>query len=89
MQRLGFRTFLTADRLSPIITSFLMPSHAKFDFARFYQRLGDRGCVIYPGKVSRADCFRIGTIGRLDKRDISRLISAIEEVLRDMEVVLC
>jgi len=88
MRRLGFRTFLPDARLSPIITSFLMPADPKFDFTGFYQQLSERGFVIYPGKVSRADCFRIGTIGHVFPSDISRLCAAIAEVLRDMGVAL-
>ena len=81
MTRLGFRTFLPEALLSPIITSFLLPALPGFDFPAFYRGLSDRGCVIYPGKVSRADCFRIGTIGDLHPDDIDHLLHAIVEVL--------
>jgi len=86
MQRLGFRTFLNPDRLSPIITSFLMPNHPRFDFSRFYQGLSERGFVIYPGKVSRANCFRVGTIGRVFPIDVDALLSATEQVLKEMGI---
>lgn len=82
MAELGFATFLPPAALSPIITSFLLPSRPGFDFPAFYRGLSDRGCVIYPGKVSRADCFRIGTIGDLHPPDVAGLLAAIAEVLR-------
>ncbi len=82
MRDLGFQTLLPPERLSPIITSFLMPSQPGFDFPAFYRALSERGFVIYPGKVSRADCFRIGSIGNLYPRDMEALIAAVADVLR-------
>ena len=63
--RSGFAEYLAAERQSDIITSFRYPKDPAFDFEEFYRRLAERGFVIYPGKVSHADCFRIGTIGRI------------------------
>jgi 2-aminoethylphosphonate-pyruvate transaminase len=82
MRALGFQTLLEPSRLSPIITSFLMPQRPGFDFPTFYRALSERGFVIYPGKVSRADCFRVGTIGNLFPRDVEALVLAIASVLR-------
>ncbi|MDP7259621.1 MAG: hypothetical protein QF376_01885, partial [Anaerolineales bacterium] len=53
-----------------------------------YRRLNERGYVIYPGKVSDADCFRIGSIGRLCAVDMRDLLGAIREVLSDMKIEL-
>jgi 2-aminoethylphosphonate-pyruvate transaminase len=88
MRTLGFREYLDPADQGDIITSFRYPTHPNFEFARFYQLLGDRGCVIYPGKVSDALCFRIGTIGRINEADVRRLLTAIRETLSVMEVVL-
>ena len=86
MRALGFEEFLSPDMQGPIITSFLCPDHAAFTFDDFYERLNDRGFVIYPGKVTQANCFRIGTIGRLYPDDISDLLAAIEATLSDMGI---
>ncbi len=80
MSRMGFREYLQPEYQSDIITSYLYPDK-NFDFEKFYQSLARRGFVIYPGKVSNADCFRIGTIGRIHPTDISNLLVAIREVL--------
>jgi 2-aminoethylphosphonate-pyruvate transaminase len=88
MRRLGFQPLLKADRQSSIITSFLYPRHPNFNFADFYERLNAKGCVIYPGKLSTADCFRIGNIGRLFETDILNLLCAIEQTLREMNIDL-
>jgi 2-aminoethylphosphonate-pyruvate transaminase len=88
MRRLGFQPLLKADRQSHIITSFLYPRHPNFNFADFYERLNTKGCVIYPGKLTTADCFRIGNIGRLFETDILNLLCAIEQTLREMSIDL-
>ena len=82
MRRLGFSEYLSAERQSDIITAFRYPHDPNFRFEDFYQRLRARGFVIYPGKVSRADCFRIGTIGRINDENVRHLVAAIGGVLQ-------
>lgn len=81
MRSLGFRTLLNDDLHSPIITSFYSPEHSDYQFKEFYDRLKQQGFVIYPGKVSNADCFRIGNIGDVHPEDIERLIIAIKKAM--------
>jgi 2-aminoethylphosphonate-pyruvate transaminase len=77
MRALGFREYLPRERQSDIITSYRYPADEQFVFEEFYRRLAAKGFVIYPGKVSHADCFRIGTIGQLSPRDVEALVAAI------------
>lgn len=86
MTELGFRPYLAEADRGYIITSFHYPAHPNFDFARFYQLLSDRGHVIYPGKLSHADCFRIGHIGRLEIGDVENLLGAVRAVLTEMGI---
>jgi 2-aminoethylphosphonate-pyruvate transaminase len=86
MRALGFRTLLPDALQAPIIVTFHMPKHAKFVFQSFYDKLKDRGYVIYPGKLTVADSFRIGCIGRLDARHIAGALRAIREVLAELGV---
>ena len=81
MAALGFRTLLPPSQQSPIISAFYYPDDPRFDFPAFYQALSARRLVIYPGKVSSAACFRIGTIGDLHPPDFTALLTAIAEVL--------
>jgi 2-aminoethylphosphonate-pyruvate transaminase len=78
MDKLGFRCLLPAAHQSPIITSFINPDHPDYNFKRFYDALKAHGFVIYPGKVSIADTFRIGHIGDVHPGDMRRLLVAIE-----------
>ncbi|TLF52637.1 2-aminoethylphosphonate--pyruvate transaminase [Halomonas urmiana] len=81
MRELGFATLLEDRWLSPIITTFFCPGHPAFDFGRFYAELKARGFVIYPGKLTEAESFRIGCIGRLDVAVVERLLVAVGEAL--------
>lgn len=81
MERLGFECLLPHELHSPIITGFRSPTHPSYSFARFYQRLKELGFVIYPGKVTGVDSFRIGTIGHVFPADISRLIQSVEQAM--------
>ncbi len=88
MKELGFELYLPADLRSYIITSFLYPDHPDFSFEEFYSRLNEKGFVIYPGKLSKVDCFRIGNIGQLYPADIQKLVDAIESVLHESNIEL-
>lgn len=83
MRRLGFRLFLDEAVQAPIIATFHPLEGRAFDFERFYAALAARGFVIYPGKLTRAESFRVGCIGALDRRDFERLLTAIEAVLEE------
>jgi 2-aminoethylphosphonate-pyruvate transaminase len=86
MTALGFRPYLPSDIQSFIITTFHYPADPKFVFEQFYQRLFQKGFVIYPGKLTKLDCFRIGNIGRLCLEDIQSLLTAIAAVLKEMGI---
>src|SRR5262249_51651619 len=86
METMGFEPYLRAEDRGYIITSFRYPTHAQFDFQKFYEGLNQLGQVIYPGKVSNADCFRIGHIGRIDAADVHALLGAIRMTLAGMGV---
>lgn len=79
MRKLGFRTLLSDEIQSPVITSFYYPEQ-DFDFKAFYTQLKSKGFVIYPGKISQADTFRIGNIGDVYPADFERLIEAVREI---------
>ena len=81
MRKLGFETLLADEMQSPIITSFISPDASNYEFTEFYHRLKAKGYVIYPGKVSDADCFRVGNIGEIYPEDIDGLLAAISDVI--------
>jgi 2-aminoethylphosphonate-pyruvate transaminase len=86
MRGLGFRTLLRDEHQAPIITSFLFPGDdvvgaPEFEFFQFYAELKARRFVIYPGKVTDAETFRIGNIGHVFPDDMAELTNIIGEVM--------
>lgn len=87
MAALGFTLYVPdGPAQGCIISTFLWPDDPAFDFNTFYSQLAARGHVIYPGKLTRDNCFRIGSIGRLYPSDVEALLAAIKEVLAGMGV---
>jgi len=86
MRAMGFQTLLPNDLQAPIIITFHMPTDPKFVFQNFYDGLKDRGYVIYPGKLTVADSFRMGCIGRLYPDHMRGALAAVREVLDEMRV---
>jgi len=86
IKALGLSPYVPEEHQCWIITSVRYPESEAFSFEELYDRLNERGYVIYPGKVTDADCFRIGNIGRLFGEDMDALLVALGEVLREMGV---
>jgi 2-aminoethylphosphonate-pyruvate transaminase len=86
MQALGFAPLLPASEQAPIIYTFHMPKDPKFVFQTFYDSLKARGYVIYPGKLTVADSFRIGCIGRINGAHMRAFLANVQEVLAEMGV---
>ncbi len=81
MRAMGFKTLLPDELQAPIIITFHMPTNPEFDFNAFYDGLKDQGYVIYPGKLTVADSFRMGCIGRIDAEQISGALDAVAQLL--------
>jgi len=81
MRELGFETLLPDELQAPIIITFRMPTNPEFDFAHFYDGLKEQGYVIYPGKLTVADSFRMGCIGRLGAEQINGALAAVRRLL--------
>ncbi len=86
MRALGFQTLLPDALQAPIIVTFHMPSDPNFHFETFYERLRAQGYVIYPGKLTVAESFRIGCIGRLGAAEMQGALAAVEAALAEMKV---
>ena len=86
MRDIGFETLLDDRWLSPIIVTFFSPADPAFDFARFYELMKRQGYIIYPGKLTVADSFRIGCIGRMDGAVMEGVIAAAAAALAELGV---
>ena len=81
MREMGFKTLLPDELQAPIIITFHMPDNPEFDFNAFYDGLKDQGYVIYPGKLTVANSFRMGCIGRLDASHMQGALDAVSQLL--------
>ena len=86
MRELGFETLLQNRWLSPIIVTFFCPADETFVFSRFYDLMKDKGFIIYPGKLTVVDSFRVGCIGQMDEHVMRQVVSAAKETLAEMGV---
>jgi len=89
MSKLGFQSLLQPELQAPIIVTFLTPADPNFNFEAFYNGVREKGYVIYPGKLTVADTFRIGCIGRIGKQQIEGALAAIGATLDELGVSDC
>jgi 2-aminoethylphosphonate-pyruvate transaminase len=86
MRALGFRTFLGDDVQAPIIVTFHAPADPAYRFAEFYQRVRAKGFILYPGKLTTVDTFRVGCIGAFDEVAVRGAVATICATLAEMGV---
>ena len=86
MRALGFKTFLPDALQAPIIVTFHSPPDPAYDFGKFYSLVRDRGFILYPGKLTEVDTFRVGCIGTIGADTMKQAVAAIADSLREMGV---
>jgi 2-aminoethylphosphonate-pyruvate transaminase len=86
MGRLGFRPFLRPQVQAPIIVTFHAPAHPNYEFKRFYEGAKARGFLLYPGKLTQIDTFRVGCIGAIGALEMAQAVNAVEGTLREMGI---
>jgi 2-aminoethylphosphonate-pyruvate transaminase len=86
MRELGFQTFLPAALQAPIIVTFHAPPDPNYDFKEFYAHVRDRGFILYPGKLTAVETFRVGCIGAIGADALRQAVAAIADALREMNV---
>ena len=86
MKGLGFRSFLDPSIQAPIIYTFHAPADAAYEFKRFYGEVRDRGFILYPGKLTQLETFRVGCIGAIGPSDMRAAVLAIGDATRAMGI---
>ena len=46
----------------------------------------DRGYILYPGKLTQVETFRVGCIGAIDANEMRNVVSAVAATLKDMGI---
>ena len=86
MRALGFRPYLEPAVQAPIIVTFHAPSDPAYEFKAFYGRVRARGYILYPGKLTQVETFRVGCIGAIDPNEMRNVVSAVGATLQDMGI---
>jgi len=86
MGEMGFRTFLKPEVQAPIIVTFHAPADPHYSFNEFYGRVRDKGFVLYPGKLTQVETFRVGCIGAIGPEEMRQAVHAVRDTLREMGI---
>ena len=86
MKKLGFKPFLDPAIQAPIIVTFHAPADSKYDFKTFYAAARARGFILYPGKLTQIETFRVGCIGAIGPDEMEQAVHAMGLALQDMGI---
>jgi 2-aminoethylphosphonate-pyruvate transaminase len=86
MRGIGLSPFLPPALQSNIIVTFHAPEHPDYNFKAFYQGVRERGFILYPGKLTQVETFRVGCIGALTANDMTQVVQAVASTLQEMGV---
>lgn len=86
MRGLGFRPFLAAELQAPVIVTFHAPADPAYAFQPFYNAVKRRGFVLYPGKLTELETFRVGCIGAIGPAEMQRMVAAVADALAEMGI---
>ncbi len=88
MGRLGLKPFLRSEVQAPIIVTFHAPTDANYNFKSCYEHVRDKGFILYPGKLTQVETFRIGCIGALDTNDMRKVVDAVAATFKEMGIAV-
>jgi 2-aminoethylphosphonate-pyruvate transaminase len=86
MAEQGFRPFLDAAIQAPIIVTFHAPADTRYTFREFYDRVRDKGFILYPGKLTQVETFRVGCIGAIGPDEMRHAVNAIRDTIAEMGI---
>jgi 2-aminoethylphosphonate-pyruvate transaminase len=86
MAELGFKPLLDPEVQAPIIVTFHAPAHARYDFKAFYAGAKQRGFILYPGKLTQIETFRVGCIGAIGRNEMAQAVQAVADTLKEMGI---
>ncbi len=86
MTELGFQRFISPVHQAPIIVTFHAPADPRYAFKEFYERVRDKGFILYPGKLTEVETFRVGCIGAIGPEEMRHAVNAIRDTLHQMGI---
>ena len=88
MASLGFKPYLDPSVQAPIIVTFHAPADVNYEFRKFYEAAKKHGFILYPGKLTQIETFRVGCIGAIGSHEILNAVAATERTLRELGVMV-
>jgi 2-aminoethylphosphonate-pyruvate transaminase len=86
MAELGFRPFLDPAIQAPIIVTFHAPADSRYAFRTFYDSVREKGFILYPGKLTQVETFRVGCIGAIGPDEMRHAVNAIRDTLAELRI---
>jgi 2-aminoethylphosphonate-pyruvate transaminase len=86
LRALGLKPFLRPEVQAPIIVTFHAPADPGYDFKRFYAAAKARGFILYPGKLTQLETFRVGCIGAIGRNEMAQAVQAVADSLIEMGI---
>jgi len=84
LAELGLEPFLPRALQAPVIVTVRAPSQPGYAFPELYERAKASGFILYPGKLTELETFRVGCIGAIGSAEIDGALAAIGQALRAM-----
>ena len=86
MHALGFLPFLEPQVQAPIILTFHAPADPAYEFRAFYEAVRARGYILYPGKLTQLETFRVGCIGAIGPEEMRGAVAAVADAMKEMGI---
>jgi 2-aminoethylphosphonate-pyruvate transaminase len=86
MSAMGFKPFLDPSIQAPIIVTFHAPGDPRYEFKRFYEAAKRHGFILYPGKLTQIETFRVGCIGAIGPVEMQQAVHAVRLALTDLGI---
>ena len=86
MAALGFKPFLDPAIQAPIIVTFHAPADPRYQFKTFYDIAKKNGFILYPGKLTQVETFRVGCIGAIGPAEMAQAVHAVALTLKEMGI---
>lgn len=86
LRELGLAPFLPRSLQAPVIVTVCAPAHPGYSFQELYDRTKASGFILYPGKLTAIETFRVGCIGAIGSAEIDAALAAIGQALRAMGI---
>ncbi|MGE6226651.1 2-aminoethylphosphonate aminotransferase [Paenibacillus chitinolyticus] len=85
LARLGLTYIVPEEHHSKIITSILEPQCAGYNFQSMHDYFYSNGIMIYPGKLTKLNTFRIANIGDITYKEMELFLELLERYLSSLK----